>query len=201
MNRLIIIGAGGHAKTVTDIALKNGYTDICFVDDNVTGECMGYPIIAKCDSLENLNDGKSDFVIAIGNNEIRERIAAKCDLNWVTLIHPSAQIASNVNIELGTVIMAAAVVNPCSKIGKHTIINTRAVVEHDNVIDNFAHISPGSVLGGNVTVGKRTQIGLGAIVKNNISICEDCLIGAGAVVVKNITERGVYFGVPAKRAR
>ena len=68
MNKLVIIGAGGHGKVIADIALKNGYTDICFVDDNATGECMGFSIIGVTPSVVGLNDGKTDFVIAIGNN-------------------------------------------------------------------------------------------------------------------------------------
>lgn len=199
MNRLIIIGAGGHGKVIADIALKIGYTDICFIDDNVTGSCMGFPIIGKCDETEKLNDGKTDFVIGIGNNNIRKIIAEKYDVNWVTLIHPSAQIAVNVSIGKGTVITAMAVVNVCARIGKHCIINTNAVIEHDNVIGDYVHISPGVALGGTVNIGNCSHIGLGADVINNITICDGCIIGAGAVVVKDIKSGGTYVGVPMRK--
>lgn len=198
MNKLVIIGAGGHGKVIADIALKNGYTDICFVDDNATGECMGFQIIGATSSIVRLNDGKTDFVIAIGNNEIRKQIAERYAVNWVKLIHPSSQIATNVTIGEGTVVMAGAIVNPCTTIGAHCIVNTGAIVEHDNQIGDYVHISPGAALGGTVSVGNVTHIGIGATVKNNISICSDSVIGAGAVVVKNITRSGAYIGVPAK---
>ena len=68
MDRLVIVGAGGHGKVIADNAIKNGYTDIYFVDDNVTGECMGFPILGGCEELKNLNDGNTDFVIGIGSN-------------------------------------------------------------------------------------------------------------------------------------
>ncbi len=196
---LIIIGAGGHGKVIADNALKNGYTNIRFVDDNATGECMGFPIIGKCEDLENLNDGETDFIIGIGNNAIRKQIAEKYDVNWATIIHPSAQIAVNASIGKGTNVMAGAVVNACATVGKHCIINTCAVVEHDNVVNDYVHISPNVALGGTVRVGERTHIGIGAIVSNNIDVCGDCIIGAGAVVVKNITESGTYTGVPARK--
>lgn len=197
-NRLVIIGAGGHGKVIADNALKNGYTDICFADDNATGECIGFPIIGKTDEIEAMNDGKTDFIIGIGNNAVRKAIAEKYNVNWVTLIHPSAQIAFNASIGKGTVIMAGAVVNVCSTVGNHCIINSNAVVEHDNVIEDYVHISPKAALGGTVYIGEQTHVGLGAAVKNNIKICSKCVIGAGAVAVKNIECCGTYTGVPAK---
>lgn len=197
-NRLVIIGAGGHGKVVADIALKNGYTDIVFVDDNVTEGCMSFPVICRMTEIEKLNGIKSDFIIAIGNNEIRKRIAEQYKLNWVTLIHPSAQIGVNVKFDLGTVVMAGAVINSDASVGKHCIINSCAIVEHDNTIEDYVHISPNVALGGTVRIGERTHIGIGAIVRNNIEICSKCTIGAGAVVVKAISDSATYVGVPAK---
>ena len=133
-NRLVIIGAGGHGKVIADIALKIGYTNIVFADDKAVGFCMNYPIICKSPNIESQNDGNTDFVIAIGNNEIRKQIAEQHKINWVTLIHPSAQIGVNVTIGVGTVVMAGAVVNSCATIGEHCIINSCAVIEHEDVI-------------------------------------------------------------------
>ena len=199
MNRLIIIGAGGQGKVIADNALKNGYTDICFVDDHTVGEVMGFSVIGTSADIPRLNDGKTDFIIGIGNNTVRKKIAEQFDVNWITLIHPSAQIAVNVSVGKGTVVMAGAVINACATVGDHCIINTRAVIEHDNVIEDYVHISPNAALGGTVRVGEKTHIGIGAMVKNNIEICSGCIIGAGAAVVKNITESGTYVGVPAKK--
>lgn len=201
MNRLIIVGAGGHAKVIADIALKNGYTDINFLDDSAKDDCMGFSVIGACNEIEAFDDGNTDFVIGIGSNNIRKLIAEKYDVNWKTLVHPSAQTAFNTSVGKGTVVMAGAVVNPCTTIGKHCIINTNAVVEHDSVINDYVHISPGVALGGTVHIGKRTHIGIGATVKNNIDICEDCIIGAGTVVVKNINDSGTYVGVPARKIK
>ena len=199
MNRLIIVGAGGHGKVIADNALKNGYTEICFVDDKAAGVCMGFPIIGTCENLEKHNDGCTDFVIGIGNNAVRKLIAEKYDVNWVTVVHPSAQIAVNVSLGKGTVVMAGAVVNACAVIGEHCIINTGAVVEHDNIIGDYVHISPKAALGGTVRVGECSWIGLGAAVRNNIDICDGCVVGVGAAVVKNIEKAGTYVGVPARK--
>jgi len=199
MTRLVIMGAGGHGRVLADNALKNGYTEICFVDDYSTGEMTGFPIIGKCADVEALNDGKTDFVIGIGNNAVRKKLSETYHVNWVPLVHPSAQIAFNAGIGKGTVVMANAVVNACAAVGEHAIINSGAVVEHDNKIGDFVHISPNAALGGTVQVGELTHIGIGAAVKNNINICAGCILGAGTVVVKDITEPGTYLGVPARK--
>ena len=203
MNKdVIIIGASGHGEVVADLVLKSNDKLIGFLDDNEKlKEFAGYPVLGKTSEyIQYLN---AYFVIAIGNPQIRERFAKEMTdkVKWYTGIHPSAQLSSmNVSIGSGTVIMANVVINSNSSIGEHCIINSSAVVEHDNKIHDFAHISVGAKLGGTVEVGKLTWIGIGATVNNNINICDNCMIGAGAVVVSDITEKGVYIGVPAKKA-
>lgn len=201
MNRLIIVGAGGHGKVIADNALKNGYTNINFIDDYATGDCMGFPIIGTSADIDFFNDCKTDFIIGIGDNAVRKKIAEEHNVNWVTLIHPLANLAVNVCIGNGTVIMAGAVINTCAMIGNHCIINTGAIVEHDNVIGDYVHISPGAVIGGTVHIGNQTHIGIGAAIRNNIDVCEKCVIGAGAVVVKNIETSGIYIGVPSRKIK
>lgn len=199
MNRLIIIGAGGHGKVIADNALKNGYEKICFVDDNLKGDVIDFPVIGTSADIEYLNDGRTDFIIGVGNNTIRKAIAEKYQVNWVSVIHPSAQIAGNVIIGKGSVVMANAVINACAMVGEHCIINTGAIVEHDNVIENYVHLSPNVTLGGTVHIGAITHVGIGAIVKNNVNVCSLCIIGAGAVVVKDIEQSGTYIGAPAEK--
>ncbi len=199
MNRLLIIGASGHGKVIADIALKCGYQNIAFIDDKAVGECMNFPIIGTSDDLNQANDGNTDFIIGIGNNQIRKMFAETYWLNWITLIHPSAQIGLDVKIGIGTVVMANSVINSGTSIGKHGIINSAAVVEHDNKLGDYVHISPNAALAGTVHVGDNTHIGIGATVKNNINICSDCIIGTGSVIVKNIVVSGTYVGVPAQK--
>lgn len=201
MNRLIIIGAGGHGKVIADIALRNGYKNICFIDDKAKGDVIGFPIIGTTSEIERLNDGNTDFIIGIGDNCTRKAIAETYHVNWVTLIHPSAQVAFNVEIGHGTVVMANAVINVCAMIGEHCIINTGAIVEHDNVINNYAHISPNVALGGTVRIGSLTHVGIGTTVKNNTNICSNCTIGASSVVVKDIEESGTYIDIPARKIK
>ncbi len=71
MNKLVIVGAGGHAKVIADNALKNGYKDICFVDDGQTGSLIGFPIVGTSADVVALNDGTTDIIIGIGCNRVR----------------------------------------------------------------------------------------------------------------------------------
>lgn len=198
MKKLAIIGASGHGKVVADIAVKNGYTEIVFLDDNENVlECGHYPVVGKSADAMDLD---ADIIIGIGNAGIRKRIQEAVDENkLVTLIHPDAVVAEDVVIGKGTVVMAGAVINPGTHLGKGCIINTCSSVDHDGVVGDYVHIAVGSHLCGTVTVGAGTWIGAGATVSNNVSICSDCMIGAGAVIVNDIKKSGTYVGVPARR--
>lgn len=200
MKELILLGASGHGKVAADIARRNGYDSIRFLDDDGSlTECGGYPVIGKCCTF---GDYHGDFFVAIGNAAIRQKFQEKltgCGKTIATLIHPNAVIGENVLIGTGTIIMAGAVVNPSSRIGNGCIINTGASVDHDCIVEDYVHISVGAHLAGTVHIGKRTWIGIGAVVSNNLSVTADCMIGAGAVVVKNINTEGIYKGVPAMR--
>ena len=195
VKRLIIIGASGHGKVIADIAVRNGYKDIVFLDDDESiRECAGFPVIGKTKEAKSL-DG--DKIVAIGNAKIRERIQK--ELETITLIHPGATIGRRVSVGNGTVVMAGAVINSDTVIGDGCIINTAASVDHDCMIENYVHVAVGAHLCGTVHVGKNTWIGAGATVSNNINICNDCMIGAGAVVTKDIHEEGIYIGVPVTK--
>lgn len=202
-NKLLIIGASGHGKVVADIALKmNRWQSIFFLDDDeslITS--MGIKVIGKSnEAFDLIND--YDICVAIGNNAIRERFQTELELRRAslpTLIHPTAVIGEQVNVEDGTVVMARVVINCCTKIGKGCIINTGSTIDHDNVIGDFTHISPGVHLAGTVKVGRGTWLGIGSIVSNNVSIISGCKFGAGSVVVKDICEQGTYAGVPVRK--
>ena len=200
---LIIIGASGHGKVVADIAVKmNHWKEILFLDDNETvKECLGFKVVGKIDEAINYKH-QVDFFVAIGNNEIRERVFnyfIKLDLSLISLIHPSVILGMDVEIGKGSVLMAGVIINSSTTIGKGCIINTGSSLDHDNLVGDFVHISPGVRLAGAVRIDKKCWIGIGSTISNNISVCEECILGAGSVVVGNIKETGIYVGVPTRR--
>ncbi len=200
--RLVIIGASGHGKVIADIAIKlNRYEEILFLDDNTTiKECGGFPVIGTSRDFLTYRDD-SEFIIGIGNAQIRNRITDMLEhesATIATLVHPNSSIGQNVTIGQGTVIMAGAVINSDSRIGKSCIINTCASVDHDCILEDYVHVAVGAHACGTVQIGHHTWIGAGATVINNLSVCPECMIGAGAVVTRDIIENGTYVGVPAR---
>jgi sugar O-acyltransferase (sialic acid O-acetyltransferase NeuD family) len=202
-DKLIIIGASGHGKVVADIAIKmNMWQNIAFLDDDASIKTsMGLEVIGKTADAFVYKD-EADFFVAIGNNATRKKVQEKLEeegMSVVKLIHPSAVIGTDVEIGMGTAVMAGVVINSSSRIGNGCILNTNSSLDHDNVIENYVHISPGVRTAGSVSIGKGTWLGIGSIVSNNVNICSGCKVGAGAVVVKDITEPGTYVGVPVRK--
>lgn len=192
MQKLTIIGASGHGKVVADIAKLNGYDAIQFLDDDSNiAHCGGNPVVGRTD-----NAVEGDVFVAIGNADIRVQLSKNRKL--ITLIHPNAVIAEDVEIGEGSVIMAGVVINAGAKIGRGCIINTSSSIDHDCVVGDYCHIAVGAHVCGTAVVGERTWIGAGATVINNVNICGGCTIGAGAVVIRNIENKGTYVGVPVK---
>lgn len=203
MKKVIILGAGGHAKVIADIITKSGDEVVGFLDDNLDIQndiiYFNKKVLGTTNDIEKYKDYY--FVIGIGNNNIRKKLAEKYNLKWYTAIHPSAVIGNNVTIGEGSVIMPGVVINTDTSIGSHCIINTSSSIDHDNVIDNYVHISPGSHLCGTVKVGEESWICAGVTVINNINIINNSIVGAGSVVVKNIEKSGTYVGIPVKRIK
>lgn len=197
---MYLYGASGHAKVILDII--NTSTEYVvkgiYDDDPEKKNLEGIPVLNTIDGIK----PQGEFIISIGNNAIRKKIAETINASFVTGIHQSAIVSKiNVLIGKGTVVMPLAVINPATSIGKHCIINTASVVEHDCTIEDYVHISPNAALAGNVSVGEGTQIGIGANVIPGVSIGEWCVIGAGSTVIKDVPDYSVVVGSPAKFIR
>lgn len=196
--KVIIIGAGGHGRVISDIILACGDEVIGFIDDSKDVKINGFNYLGSMSGVEKYKDNL--FIIAIGNNEIRNRIAKEYPhLNYYTAIHPSAVISRSASIGAGTCVMPNVTVNSMAKIGEHCIINSGAVVEHDCKIADFVHLSPHVAVGGIVSIGEMSHIGIGTSVVNEVRICKNVIVGAGGAVNRDITEPGTYVGVPVHK--
>ena len=198
MLKLVIIGVSGHGKVIADIAVRLGYGDIVFLDDDPTvSQCAGFPVVGTT-AMAGKFGNDCEYVVAIGNPAVRERIQGSIAGGLATLVHPDATIGRRVEIGEGSVVMAGAVVNSDTIIGRGAIVNTCASVDHDCRIGDFTHVSVGAHVAGTVSVGERTWLGIGCCVSNNVAICHDCMVGAGAAVVRDIDAPGTYAGVPVR---
>lgn len=208
MEKIVIIGAGGHAKSVCDAIESAGLYEIAAIvaSPAEVGEAfLSYRISGTDDELKKLrDDGIENACIAvgsIGNIGIRKKIFERvknAGMKLPAIIDPSARIAQDVAIAEGVFVGKHVVVNTSSRIGACAIINTSVTVEHDCAVGAFVHIASGAVLCGNVTIGFASHIGAGTTVIQGITIGEESMIGAGSVVVKPIGDRRFGYGNPFK---
>lgn len=206
--KLLLIGGGGHCKSVLDTLYRSKqYTDVAIVDPdcNLNKILESYRIGSDQDLPDLFQKGYHDAFITIGsvgNPFLREKLFFQIEnlgFHIPNIIDPSACLSHNIYLEKGIFIGKCAVVNVDVTIGSAAIINTGAIIEHECKIGAFVHVSPGAVLCGNVNVGEYSHIGAGSTVIQGISIGKMVLIGAGSVVTESINDSGIYCGVPARK--
>lgn len=203
---LILLGGGGHCKSVIEAAESKGQTIAGILDlpDTVGKEICGYPILGTDDDIPSYI-GEHDFVVTIGfigNASKRQSIIRKveeADGSFGTVIASSANVSPYATVSQGTVVLHNASINAGARVGRNCIVNTAANVEHDVVLEDNVHVSTGAMVNGDAKIGSDTFIGSGSVIVNGISICQGCTIGAGGVVTDDIALPGTYVGVPAKK--
>jgi UDP-perosamine 4-acetyltransferase len=204
---LLLIGAGGHAKVVAEIAKWNTRFRLVGLIDRFTPGTLigGFPVLGDDSILPKLLAGGLRHAhVAIGSNVLRARISGQIEalgFRPATLLSPSADLSPSAVVGEGVVVMGGVVINAEAEIGDGTIINTRACVDHDCRIGRFVHIAPGSTLAGNVTIGDRSFIGAGATIIPGVTLGSDVIVGAGACVIKDIPSGQTVVGIPAGMKR
>lgn len=202
---LVVIGAGGHAKVVIDLARRAGFDPVAVLDDDSRklGQLVAnVPVIGDRSMLSVLRDqGVLHALVGIGANTARLQIADWLNsegMNCPVAVHPAATVDDSARFGAGTVVMAGAVINADAHIGCHCIVNTAATIDHDCEIGDGVHFAPGVNLCGNVVVGVGALIGVGASVAPGKTIGDFATVGAGAAVVKDVAPRTTVVGVPAR---
>ena len=206
MNKLIIIGAGGHGRVVADCARatkkydKIDFLDACYRTKTTN---LNWSIVGPVDDWKK-HLSSADFIVAFGNNQLRLSIIdqlLKSNASVVNIIHPTAYISDESHLAKGCVVFANAVVNIASSIQNGCIINTGATVDHDCTLAEAVHISPGANIAGGVSIGKYSWVGIGSCVTECLSLAENTVIGAGSVVINSTEPHSLYVGVPAKKIK
>jgi sugar O-acyltransferase (sialic acid O-acetyltransferase NeuD family) len=201
---LLILGAGGHAKSVADAAESSGWSFRGFLtsetralEDNEIGN------LKDLDSVD-----LSDTFVALGigtnftrNDAFEHTLSRFPNLKLVSIIHSTAWVSPTAELGLGSVVLAHASVGPHSIVGRGCIINTGATFDHDSRMGDFASLGPGSHTGGNVRIGDRSMIGLNSGIIQGRTVGRDTVIGAGSVVTEDIGDEVVALGSPCRTVR
>lgn len=204
MKPLVLIGGGGHCKSVIEAAESAGFQILGVLDmpEDVGKDILSTKVIGTDDDIPAYVD-KAEFVITVGfikNPAIRIKLYNKVKEaggRLATIVASTAHVSKYAKIGEGTVVMHQAFVNAGAKVGHNVILNTFSNIEHDAVIGNQCHISTGTMVNGDCKVGDNCFIGSQSVLANGISVGDDIVVGAGSLVRKSIKEKGIYSGNPA----
>jgi sugar O-acyltransferase (sialic acid O-acetyltransferase NeuD family) len=202
---LVLLGGGGHAKAVAEVARSSGHSVLGVLTPDEGQQQPGLPRLGD-EGWISASPEDTSFHIAIGpSHGSRRRQEIFGDLlargkRLPEIVASSAIVCGSATLGQGSVVMHRAVVNADSRIGENCILNTGSIVEHDCVVGDHVHLAPTALLLGGVHVGAGCIIGGGAVILPGVSVAEGVLIGAGAVVTRSIEEPGgIWSGNPARR--
>lgn len=210
-NKVVLIGAGAHAKVISEIIensptlVLKGFIDKDLISAHISLEEKNkhHAKIIGTDSFLNKENNKYLFHLGLGADliKVREKIIRTIEtlrLRAVSIVHPNAYVSETAVTGKGLTILVNSIVNTNAVVGDYSCINTGAIVEHDCCIGNNVFIQPGAALAGRVTVGANSVIGMRAGIREKVSIGKNCIIGGGAFVCRDIPDNSVAFGVPAE---
>jgi sugar O-acyltransferase (sialic acid O-acetyltransferase NeuD family) len=207
-NKILLVGGGGHCKSVLDTLLATrNYDEIAIIDkkEYIGKKILSVPIIGDDGDLPILiNKGYKNAFISvgsIGNPLLRVKLTSQIEelgFKIPNVIDPSAMVSSHAILGNGVFVGKNTVINAGSFIHKGAIINSSSVIEHDCEVGEFSHIAPGSILCGSVKIGARTHIGAGSVIKQYINIGSESLVGLGSTVLKDINNNVVAYGNPCR---
>lgn len=203
--KLILIGAGGHARSCIDVIEQHGYFQIAGLvglpeQGDAKDADYGYAVIGTDGDLFNLAQIYQYAFIAIGqieSSEHRIRLyqqAKQFGFQFPTIIAPTAYVSNHSTLGAGTIVMHRAIVNAGASVGNNCIINSCALIEHDARVGDHCHISTGAILNGDVTVGAGSFIGSGGVIKQGVAIGKNCLVGMGLGVRHNLADSVQFRG-------
>ena len=203
--KLVLLGGGGHCKSVLDVIIRNGeYEDVVITDSAmpVGTRILNAPVVGTDEMIPVLfQDGYHHAFVtvgSIGDSKIRIKLAALAEsigFEFPVIADPSAQISKFVTIGGGTFIGKNAVINADSYIGNHCIINTGSIIEHGCGIGDYSHISVGTILCGDCKVGAKSFIGAGSTVIQGIDIGHNVIVGANSTVLTDVEDNMKIYGI------
>jgi len=192
---ILLVGAGGHAKSCIDvIESTNDFAvyGLVGLGEQVGSSIMGYPVLGTDSDLPELRKKVSHALVVIGQvktAEPRIRLYERLQSLGFTMpviVSKNAYVSTRSKVGSGTIVMHGAVVNASVSIGVNCIINSQSLLEHDAVVGDHTHISTKATLNGAVSVGVGAFIGSGSVLKECISIGDGCIVGMGLKIKKSL---------------
>lgn len=211
---LVVVGASGFGRESLDvieaIEKHEGSVRILGVVDDAPSNInlkrlreRSIPFLGSVDEWSNNSEKETRFVVGIGSPRIRESISKKLEslgFQTLSIIHPRAEVGSNVKVSEGAVICAGAVISTNVVLSRYTHVNPNVTIGHDSKINDFVSLNPGSIISGEVEIESGVLVGAGALILQQLKIGLNSTVGAGAVVTKDVPPNVVVKGVPGRWA-
>ncbi len=203
MEEIVIVGLGGHGRSVADTIERNGrYTIVGYTSPDESVPNNGYQYLGTDDMLVKIfESGVRNAVVGIGqikDSKVRRHLYERLKeigFELPVIVDESAVVSESALIGEGTFIGKGAIVNVNASVGKMCIINSGALCEHDAAIADFTHIAVGAILCGDATVGSDCLIGANATLIQGVRVANGAIIGAGSVLLRDVAENEVKYGI------
>lgn len=188
--KLMILGAGGHGRSVAEAAELTGvFQVIGFLDDSLpAGELvLGYPLLGDVESMPLHREVCDQGIVAIGNNSVREALMKQMvnvGIELATVIHPRAFLSPRALVGHGTAVMAGAIVGTEAQLGVGAIVNCGAVVDHHAQVEDFGHLGVNACMAGGSVLGRGAWMQAGSSLGYGVSVTAGSILQPG-VALKN----------------
>lgn len=191
MNTLLLMGAGGHARSCIDVIEQSGRYIIFGVvglPDEVGSQVLGYPVVGTDSELPELIASCTNALITVGQIQSPDPRIRLFDLltsrgfKLPSIVSPHAHVSRHATVGAGSIVMHGAIINAGARVGQNCIINSHALIEHDAIIGDHCHLSTGVCVNGDVQVGMGSFIGSGSVLREGIQLGERCLVSMGLAV-------------------
>lgn len=186
--RLLIVGAGGHGRSVAEAVSAGGeFVVVGFLDDAHPGldRVWEFPLLGKVADLGRCRDVADHAFVAIGNNALRRRLTAElrnAGFLLATVVHPQAIVSPTALIGLGSVVMAGAIVGTEARLGEGAIVNCAAVVDHHCRVGDFGHLGVNAAMAGGSVLGAGAWMQVGSALGYGVEIDADRVLAPGEAV-------------------
>lgn len=183
--RVIVIGAGGHGRSVAEAILLLGRDGLVgFVDDgaDVSAKVWTYPMLGRTEALHTLRKRADAVVVAIGNNAVRERLHAlvgEAGFELLSVIHPAAFVSPTATVGPGCAVMAGAIVGTEAQLGEGAIVNCGATVDHHCRVEAFGHLGVNACMAGGAVLGRRAWMQAGSALGYGVRVESGAVLGPG----------------------
>lgn len=191
MKKLLIVGAGGHGRSVAEAVLAAGqYRLAGFLDDAAAGQpplsqVWSLPVFGAMADLAGYRQHADVVIVAIGNNRLREELHDRLDaagFEFATVVHPKAMVSPRAVIGAGSAVMAGAIVGTEAQLGAGVIINCAAVVDHHCRVEDFGHLGVNAAMAGGSALGRGAWMQAGSVLGYGVKLESGVVLGPGKAV-------------------